>query len=373
MALELFHPGLEGVIAGETNLSCVEGEFLYRGYPICELAEEARFLEVAHLLLTEELPTQEQLADFRSLLWEDACLPDVAVSFLHDLPLHVGPLEMLRSGVSLLGNCDPQLGDPILEAGLSQATRLLAQVPLLLGEWRRLRDGLPSIEPNPAWTYAGHLLAQITGREPTPLAERVFEASLILMADNAFTPSTFAARLAVSAGADAISAVTAAVAALAGPELADRFSSVLDVLSAVRNSEDAPRWVKYRVGESLPLPGFGHEGEKDADPRAALLERYCDDLAEETEGHQTEQIADAIERAVWEAAGRSPTLEWPAARLYAGLGIDRDLHAPTFVCSRLVGWCAHVIEQAESEEKIRPRSRYRGAEQQVFEPLAVRG
>lgn len=373
MTLELYHPGLEGVIAGETNISCVDGRFLYRGYSVADLANGAGFLEVAHLLLTEELPSQEQLADFRSLLWDDAELPESAIRFVSDLPLHVSAIDMLRTGVSLLGNDDTQQGEPILEAGVSQATRLLARVPLLLGVWKRQRDGREAIDPSPVHSYAGNILLQLTGEEPTSIAEQALTATLILSADNALTPSSFAARIAASMGADLVSAITAALSTCGGPQFAQRYVSIQQALSAVCSTEEAERWVKYRVGESLPLPGFGPAHDTWVDPRSALLTRWCGELAAQTDRQSVEQVAEAIEWAVWDKAGRSPMLTWPTARLFDALGVDRELHVPLFLCGRLVGWCAHAIEQAEEGEGIRPRSRYRGAERIEFEPLELRG
>ena len=130
MAVELFHPGLHGVIAGETEISSTDGDLVYRGYSIHDLADGARFLEVAHLLLMEELPSREQLADFRSLLIEEATLPDPVEQFVRELPLHVGAMDMLRSAVSFLGNLDPQLADRTWESGTAQAMRLMARIPL---------------------------------------------------------------------------------------------------------------------------------------------------------------------------------------------------------------------------------------------------
>ncbi len=373
MSLELYYPGLEGVIAGETNISCVEGEILYRGYSVIELAEGASYLEVAHLLLTEELPSQEQLADFRSLLWDEAALPEPVHRFVHDLPLHVSAVEMLRTGVSLLGNNETQQDDSIFEAGVSQATRLMALVPLLLAEWARQRDGLPTVEPSPVLSYAGNLLLLLTGAEPSPDAEQALTAALILHADDALTPSAFAARIAASTGASLISSVTAAISTCAGPNFSEKYSSIQQMLTVVGCRDEAERWVRYRIGESLPLPGFSPTGQSRSDPRAALLERWCNDLADSAERQQLEEVADAIEWAVWDITARPPTLAWPTARLFDTLGVDRDLHPLLFLCGRLPGWCAHIIEQAEECEVIRPRSRYRGAERGYFEPLVVRG
>ncbi|MCA9028489.1 MAG: hypothetical protein KDA86_24980 [Planctomycetaceae bacterium] len=373
MSLELYHPGLEGVIAGETNISCVDGEFLYRGYSVTELADGASFLEVVHLLLTEELPTQEQLADFRSVLWDNAELPESARRFVHDLPLHVSAIDMLRTGVSLLGNDDPQLEDSIVDAGVSQATRLLARVPLLLAEWKRQRDGLPSVEPSPILSYAGNLLLLLTGAEPDPVAEQALTSLLILYADDALTPSTFAARIAASTGASLISAVAAAISTCTGSQFSQQFSAVHQLLSSVDSRDEAVRLVRYRVGESLPLPGFRSACDTGPDPRPEVLERWCRELAQESGREHREEIADAMKWAIWDATRRSPLLEWPATRLVESMGIDRDLHSALFVCARLAGWAAHIIEQAEEGDLIRPRSRYRGAERNEFEPLSERG
>ncbi len=373
MSLEMYHPGLDGVIAGETNISCVEGEMLYRGFSVMELAEEASYLEVAHLLLTEELPTQEQLADFRSLLWDDAVLPEPVRRFVHDLPLHVSAVEMLRTGVSLLGNYEPQQDDCLLETGVSQSIRLMSHVPLLLGEWARQRDGLPAVEPSPVLTYPGNLLLLLTGEEPAPEAELALTAALILHADDALTTSSFAARVATSNGASLVSSVTAAIGTCAGPQFSEQYSPVQQVLATVGSRDEAERWVRYRVGESLPIPGFGPPGEIHFDPRAALLGRRCTEFANTAEGQHLEEIADAIEWSVREQTSRTPTLIWPTARLFDAIGVDRDLHPLLFLCGRLPGWCAHIIEQAEEGDVIRPRSRYRGAERGYFEPLMNRG
>jgi len=373
MAVELFHPGLSGVIAGETEVSATDGDLLYRGYSIHDLVDGAKFLEVVHLLLCEELPSREQLADFRSLLVEEAVLPEPVECFVRELPLHVGAMEMLRSGISLLGHFDPQSNDSIAAGGVSQAMRLLARVPLLIGTWMRVRDGKEVWEPTPTHSFAGNLFATVTGREPSDIEERSLEASLVLSAEHGFTTPTFAARVVASAGGDLYSAITAAVGALIGTEPAMRHADVLRIFDEVEAPERAEEWVSRRVREALPVAGFRMTTYPVIDPRAALMERQCSELAEACGQLPREELADAIERAVWEELQRPPALEWPVARLYSYLGLEADLHLPVFVCSRLVGWCAHILEESSNEQRIRPRSRYRGAEQCHFEPLFLRG
>lgn len=373
MAVELFHPGLHGVIAGETEISATNGDLLYRGYSVHDLVDGARFLEVAYLLLAEELPSRELLADFRSLLIEEATLPEPVGRFVRELPLHVPAMDMLRTAVSLLGNFDPQLDDRAEEAGVAQAMRLMARIPLLIGCWMRMRDGREEFESTPTLSYAGNLLAIITGEEPSEVEERSLEAALILSAEHGFTTPTFAARVVTSAGGDLYSAVTAALGTLVGTLPATRHRDVLAVLDEVRAPVDAEGWVRERLRRSLPIPGFRDSTYAVIDPRAALLERQCGELAESLGQDDREEIADAIERAVWEEIQRPPSLEWSSARLYSYLGMDADLHLPLFVCGRLVGWCAHVLEETANERSIRPQARYRGVAQGDFEPLFLRG
>ena len=239
------------------------------------------------------------------------------------------------------------------------------QIRQLLGE--------PTLEIPRTLTYAGNLFACITGREPSDVEERSLEAALILSADHGFTSPTFAARVVASAGGDLYSAVTSAMGTLIGTRPSVRHVDVLRVLQQVRSAESAAAWVRQRVLRSLPIPGFRPTAYPVIDPRAALLERQCSELAESCGRLDQEEIADAIEQAVWEELQRPPALEWPAARLYSYLGLEADLHLPVFVCGRLVGWCAHFLEEAENEQRIRPRARYRGARDCEFEPLFLRG
>ncbi len=373
MALEIYHPGLDGVIAGETNISSTDGEFLYRGYAIHDLADGACFLEVAHLLLFEELPTQEELADFRSVLVEEAELPDVIERLLADLPLHVPLIDVLRTGVSLLGHLDPQVQDSAGESGLAQSMRILARLPLLVAAWMRVRDREATLPVCPSMGYAGNLLRVLQGQDPSENEEQGLEVALILSSEHGFDTSTFAARVAASTRTDVYAAITAALGAMGGPENSRGFGDILQVLSAVRSPGDAPRWVAQRLRKGLPLPGFESVSGAGPDPRCSLLERTCSELAESCGQVEREDVADAIERAMWEETRRPPQFNWPLARLFDYLGLESDLHLPVFLCGRLAGWCAHILEQIECEEVFRPRARYRGVDRRPFEPLFIRG
>ncbi len=373
MSEERYFPGLEGVIAGETAVSAVEGGLLYRGYPIEQLARDATFVEVAYLLLYGELPNQEELADFQSILSESAEVDESILRFIGEIPLHVGAMDVLRTGISALAHFDPQLDDDGREASIAKTVRLLAQIPILIAARHRQREGLPLVEPNSELSFAGSILHLITGREPTALEERGMDVSLILYAEHEFNASTFTARVVTSTQSDIYSAITAAVGALKGPLHGGANERVMEVLEEVGSPDNAAGWVRQALDGKRRIMGFGHRVYKDGDPRATILKEYCVQLAEKRGNTDLEQIADTIEEVVRREKRLPPNLDWPSARLYHYLGLEIDLYTPLFVASRVVGWAAHVIEQAENNRLIRPRSNYIGPAQRDYAPLSARG
>jgi 2-methylcitrate synthase/citrate synthase II len=373
MEQEHYFPGLEGVIAGETALSTIEGGLSYRGYAIEDLARDAHFPEVAYLLLHGELPSQEQLADFQAILGESAELAEPVVRLLEELPVHVGAMDVLRTGVSALAHFDPQHDEHSREASVGKTVRLLAQIPLLIAARYRLARGLDLVASSQELGFAANLLHLITGRQPTPLAERALDVSLILYAEHEFNASTFTARVVTSTGSDLYSAVAAAIGALKGPLHGGANERVMEVLDEVGSSANAERWVRQVLASKRRIMGFGHRVYKSGDPRAVILREYCRQLAADRGETELEEIADTIERIVGQEKGLPPNLDWPSARLYHYLGLDVELYTPLFVASRVVGWAAHAIEQSEHNRLIRPRSRYTGPPRRRFVPLGERG
>jgi 2-methylcitrate synthase/citrate synthase II len=373
MSSERYYPGLEGVIAGETAISTVDGGLSYRGYAVEDLARDASFLEVAYLLLYGDLPSQEDLADFQSILAESDDVDPAILEFISHVPLNVPAMDVLRTGVSALAHFDPQLSDEGTAANIAKAIRLLARIPILIAARHRNTRGLPVVDPNPELSFSANLLYMINGKEPPTSHERAMDVSLILYAEHEFNASTFTARVVTSTQSDMYSAVSAAVGALKGPLHGGANERVMEVLREVESSGDADAWVRDALAKKRRIMGFGHRVYKNGDPRAVILRAYCQQLAEESGSTELEQMADTIESRVRGEKGLPPNLDWPSARLYHYMGLPIDLYTPLFVASRVVGWAAHMIEQSENNRLIRPRSHYIGPKERKFLPLAERG
>ncbi|MFG0333748.1 MAG: citrate/2-methylcitrate synthase, partial [Maioricimonas sp. JB049] len=311
------------------------------------------------------------LADFRSIFAEEACLPESVPDVLDRLPLHVAPIDALRTAVSLLGHFDLQPTDGPSSSGRPQAIRLLAQLPLVIGQFARQDVAVDDLLES-GQDFAGMLLTLIRGKRPSPQHEARLNTALILAAEHEFNAPSYAARIVASAHGDMYSAVAAALGALRSVDHGLGSRGVLACLEEVGTPERADKWVADRVHRKLPLPGFGHPVYRDYDPRAAMLERYCQEFARAKRNFDLETMADAVEQAVWDTCRLPPNIEWTFARLMLYLDIPEELHLGVFACARVAGWCAHAIEQAESGDAIRPRARYRGAEARLFEPLERR-
>lgn len=371
MSQEIYHPGLKGVIAGETEICRLDGGVQYRGYCLHELAEGASFLEVAHLLLFDELPGEEQFADFLSLIADEQELPRLIQEVYEQIPVHNSPLEVLRTGISLLNLVDPQPEENLLHSGHRQTIQLLARVPLLIAAWHRIRNGQPLLQARPELSYIANLYYVITGRVPCALYEHALDVAFIVAAEHEFNPSSYVARIVGSVRSNQYSPILAALDTFMGSAHGGGDDRPLDVLAEVGHPNHAEEWVRD-LPYGGPIPGFGHPVYQDYDPRAAIIEVECERLARACGRSDLEQLSDAVERAVWQHRRIPPNIDWALSRMLTYLELDRDLFRPLFAAARLVGWSAHAVEQCECNEVIRPRARYRGAEDCAFEPMRNR-
>jgi 2-methylcitrate synthase/citrate synthase II len=372
MNQEIYSPGLEGVIAGETAISTITGGLQYRGYSIEELARRATFEETTHLLLYGELPTADQLAALHERLASNASVPDALIRLLRAAPGAAAMMDVMRTGASAVAMWDPDAADNSLAANLRKAERLTAQFPVILAARHRLTEGKEPVAADPRYSLAGNLLWMLRGEEPTERAVQALDVSLILYAEHEYNASTFTARVVCSTLADLHSGVTAAIGALKGPLHGGANERVLEVLEQVGRADRAESWIREALARKERIMGFGHRVYKTGDPRATLLKTFCRELAAETGNEEMEQIADTIERVVVAEKGLPPNLDWPSARMYYYLGLPVSLYTPLFVVSRVVGWCAHIIEQFSGNRLIRPRARYIGPEARHWVPITDR-
>ncbi len=368
----IYRPGLEGIIAGETAVSTIEGGLRYRGYAIEDLAEHASFEEVAWLVLQGELPTATELGEFNGRLREAMSIPQSLVEALKQLPHEALPMDVLRSGASLLGHWETETADNSHAANLRKAERLLAQLPVVLGACHRIRRGKSPLEPDPSLSFAANVLWLLTGEVPDELATRAMDVTLILYAEHEFNASTFTARVVASTLADLHSCITAAIGALKGPLHGGANERVMDVLREVGAPDRAESWVRDALANKVRIMGFGHRVYKTGDPRAKYLKSLSRQLAERTGKTDLEEIAEVIESIVVSEKGLPPNLDWPSARVYHYLGLPIDLYTPLFVLSRVVGWSAHVIEQHDNNRLIRPRANYTGPDLRSYVAVGER-
>jgi citrate synthase len=369
---EIYSPGLEGVIAGETAISTVTGGLSYRGYSIEDLARHGTFEEVAYLLLHGDLPAADKLDDFRRRLKSAAQVPRQVIETLRQTPTSASSMDVLRSAASLLAHWDPDTGDNSHAANVRKAERLLAQLPVVMAARHRLKQGKEPVPPESGRSLASNCLHMLFRSDPPKAHVKAMDVSLILYAEHEYNASTFTARVIVSTLSDLHSAIAGAIGALKGPLHGGANEKVVDVLRKVGKKENAESWVRAALERKEKIMGFGHRVYKEGDPRAVYLKELCNELARETGNEDLETMADVMERVIWEEKKLPPNLDWPSARLYHYMGLPIELYTPLFVLSRVAGWSAHVIEQLDSNRLIRPRARYIGPERRPWLPIAER-
>jgi citrate synthase len=369
---EIYSPGLEGVIAGETAISTVDGGLRYRGYPVTQLAEVCQFDEVAYLLLHNELPNAKQLTDFQKRVAEAQKLPGELSKFFTVLPKDASPMDVLRTAISVLSLYDPEVGDNSTEANLRKSERLYAQIPLCVAEAFHASKGQKTVAAKPGLPIAAQFLYLIRGKEATAEEIRAFDASLTLYAEHEFNASTFTARVVVSTLSDLHSGVVGAIGALKGPLHGGANEKVMDLLIAAGGPETAEKWVRDALARKEKIMGFGHRVYKDGDIRAKTLREYARKAAERTNQMKWEHTADVFEKIMAAEKKLLPNLDWPAGRLYHALGLEIPIYTPIFVVARITGWSAHVIEQLANNRLIRPRARYTGPAERKVAPIAER-
>lgn len=369
--------GLEDVMASESALSFVdgiEGELIYRGYHVDDLASHCTFEDVVYLLWNGDLPSKEQLAEFRCELDQNRALPDEALALINAFPPHVPGMAGLRTAVSLLSFFDPDAGDISHDAGRRQALRLTARLGTVVAAIARHNAGKPAIAPIPGRSTAYNFLYMLTGSEPCDDFEHALDVALILHADHEFNASTFSARVTISTMSDMYSAITSAIGTLAGPLHGGANEVVMKTLEAVGSPERANDYVEATLAAGKRIMGIGHRVYRTIDPRVRSLREISEHLATVTGDDKWFRISEAVEKAsdkALVARGKTklkPNVDFYSASVYRMLGIPTEEFTPVFAISRIAGWTAHLMEQMDNNRLIRPRARYVGHPRRTVHP-----
>lgn len=365
-----YSPGLAGVIAGTSGISKVDpagDELIYYGYRVGQLCEKSSFEEVAFLLLHGRLPSAAELKTFDSKLKQHRGMTPEIVDFLCKMPKEAHYMDILRSGISLMSHIDPKCDDSSKEAELDKAVRMLAKTPTLLAARVRALNGDKPIPPKNDLSHAANFLYMIKGEVPDRDFADALDDSLICYAEHGFNASTFTARVCTSTLSDMYSAVCGAIGSLKGPLHGGANEAAMNMLLEIGEPAKTEAWIRNALANKVKIMGFGHRVYKKKDSRAPILKAWGKKLAAKAGETKWVDMADTVEKILWDEKKLFPNVDFPAATMYYAMGLPIDTYTPLFVVARISGWCAHVMEQRVDNKLIRPGSFYTGPEPRDLE------
>ena len=362
MALTTQAAGLEGIVAGESEICFIDGEegiLSYRGYNIHTLADNATFEEVIFLLWNGHLPRREELERLKAELVAHREIAQPVVEFLRSVGKSE-PMDVLRTAVSMLSLYDPLARDMSAQANATKAVKLMAQTSTIVSTFDRLRSGKQVLAADPNLGFAANFLYTLTGKRPDDLMERAFDVALTLHADHELNASTFAARVTAATLSDIYSSITSAIGALKGPLHGGANQDVIRMLLQAGSVDGAVALAKETLAGKRKIPGFGHRVYRTEDPRATHLRALSEELGKRTGHMELYQMSRRVEETVDHEKKLNANVDFYSASTYYSLGIPVDLFTPVFAISRMSGWTAHVLEQYHNNRLIRPRAEYKG-------------
>lgn len=365
--------GLAGISVGSTTISTVGKSGLgltYRGYDIHDLAEQTQFEEVAYLLIYGTLPTKNELRVYQEKLVKLREIPNALKTVLETIPAFAHPMDVLRTGCSLLGNLEPESPQNTQE---NIANRLIACMPGILLYWYHFhKNGKRLSTYSDEALLASHFLYLLHGKKPEKLFTQTVNVSLILYAEHEFNASTFAARVTASTLSDFYSAIVSGIGTLRGPLHGGANEAAMELIEQFKTPEEAEAGVRKLLAEKAKIMGFGHRVYKTSDPRSDIIKTWSQKLSTQAKNGYLYSISERIEKLMWDEKKLFANLDFYSASAYHFCGIPTLLFTPVFVLSRLSGWSAHIIEQRKDNRLIRPDAEYTGPAPKVFIPLDKR-